>query len=77
MAANLDYDLDNIYTYHPPTKDQQDEYVCLREKAKELAAMMLNYCEDCPELTRALYKLEESNMLANAAIARHSRHYKD
>ena len=64
------YDLDNVYTYHAPKADQPAKYVQLRDKAKELAELVVELCPDSRERSLALTKIEESSMWANASIAR-------
>lgn len=64
------YPLENNFTYHPPKGDQQERYIKLRDKAKELAAMMLECCPESRERSVALTDLEGSVMWANASIAR-------
>lgn len=64
------YDLDNIFTYHPPKEGQQEKYQAIRAKAKELAALMGEECPPSRELSLARTNLEQAVMWANAAIAR-------
>jgi flagellar biosynthesis protein FlhB len=62
--------LDNDYKYHAPKEGQQERYVAIRAKAKELAILM---CENAPlsrELSVALTELDHVVMMTNAAIAR-------
>lgn len=65
-----DYDVNNIFTYHAPISDQLDRYSDIREKAKNLAKLLLEYCPHSRERSLALTKLEESVFWANASIAR-------
>lgn len=62
--------IDNNFTYHPPIKDQAENYIRLREQAKELAYSINSICPESREKSLALTKLEESIMWANASIAR-------
>lgn len=62
-------DLDNWFTYHPPKNDQQERYVAVRDKAKELAQLIVNSTPSCPDQTAALRKLRETVMAVNLAIA--------
>jgi len=62
--------LDNDYVYHAPKDGQQERYVEIRDKAKELALVI---CKDTPpsrEQSDALTSLDHTVMMANAAIAR-------
>lgn len=66
MEARLARD----YTYHAPKGDQQERYVALREKAKELALLIVELTPYSREQSVALTDLEKAIMAANAAIAR-------
>lgn len=62
--------IENNFTYHPPKGDQQDRYVAIRDKAKELA-LLINDCTPASrEQSLAFTSLEECVMHANSAIAR-------
>ena len=62
-------DLDNIFTYHKPFGTQQDRYVALRDKAKELAKLIEESCPDSRERSLAITCVQQTTMWANAAIA--------
>lgn len=64
------YDLENNFTYHAPKEGQQEKYVAIRGKAKELAALMLELCPESRERSVALTELETTMFWANASIAR-------
>jgi hypothetical protein len=61
---------DNNFTYHAPKNDQAERYTELRDRAKDLAEIILTYCPPSREKSLALTKLEECSMWANASIAR-------
>jgi hypothetical protein len=61
--------LENIFTYHSPEGTQNDRYVQLREKAKELASMVNNLCPESREKSLAITSIQQSTMWANASIA--------
>ncbi len=63
-------DLRLRFTYHAPTGDQPIRYERIRAKALELATVLVMLCPPSDEGKRALDKLDEVVMLANAAIAR-------
>jgi hypothetical protein len=67
------YPLDNNFTYHPPFGTQQARYVAIRDKAKELAVLLLESCPESRERSVALTELETSVMWANASIARNEK----
>jgi len=62
--------IDNYFKYHAPKDDQTSRYISIRDKAKELALLIENYCPDSRERSLAMTKLEEFVMWANASIAR-------
>lgn len=61
--------VDNVFTHHPPFGDQVARYHQIREKAKELAALILATTPPSREQSTALTKVQEGMMWANAAIA--------
>ena len=63
-------ELDNVYTYHPPSGSQPERYIKIRDSAKAFAAMILELTPTSREQSLALTKLEEVVMWANSAIAR-------
>lgn len=63
-------DLNNIYTYHEPSKAQDLKYQAIRAYAKQLAAAIEDMCPDSREKALAHTNLEQATMWANAAIAR-------
>jgi hypothetical protein len=67
MATNQQ--IENSFTYHAPKDTQQERYVRLRDKAKELALMFLEDVPNSREQSLAITKLEESIMWANKGIA--------
>ena len=66
------HELITRFTYHAPKDDQPQRYEALRNKAYELAVMIVAVCPDSREESLAITKLEEAIMWANAAIARRS-----
>lgn len=63
------FDLDNLFTYHPPKDDQPERYVKIRAAAKDLARAILESCPSSAERTLAVRKVQEASMWANASIA--------
>ncbi len=72
-----DKDIENNFTYHKPFGDQSERYEKLRNKAKELALLILELCPESREKSLANTKLEESIMWANSSIARNEKEVKD
>ena len=62
--------LDNNFQYHAPKSGQLEKYTQLREKAKEYALLVYELCPVSRERSLALTDIENSNMWANASIAR-------
>lgn len=61
--------INNIFTYHPPFGTQQERYVAIRDKAKELAHLVNEACPESREKSLALTNLQQSVQMANASIA--------
>ena len=62
--------IENNFKYHAPKDGQNDKYVELRSKGKELAYLIDSLCPVSRERSLAMTKLEEVIMWANASIAR-------
>jgi len=62
-------DIENWFTYHSPTKEQQEAYVQLRLSAQALAGTICALTPPSADQTAAIRKLRECVMTANAAIA--------
>ncbi len=62
-------DLDNIFTYHAPVGDQNDRYLAIRAKAKELAVLIQKTTPESREQSAAITDLQRCVQMANAAIA--------
>ena len=65
----MSLDLDNVFCYHAPKGDQQERYIALRTKAKELAALIQASTPASREQSVALTNVQQAVMWANAAIA--------
>ena len=65
--------LENTFTYHKPITDQAERYEVIRNKAKELATILEDYCPTSRELSLAMTNLEQAIMWANASIARNEK----
>lgn len=62
-------DVDNWFSYHTPTGDQDVRYEMIREKAKELATIIIVNTPSSADQTASIRKLRECVMTANASIA--------
>lgn len=67
--------IEELFTYHAPTEEQNAAYLAIREKAKELARVIDANCPRGPDRTAAIRKLREAVMTANACIATHNAVY--
>ena len=63
------FDLDHIFTYHPPTPSDVQKYATLRDAAKAFAQVVVDNVPDGPDKSDAIRKIWEAIMTANAAIA--------
>lgn len=62
--------IERDFTYHAPKAGQPERYTMLREKAKELALLIVDATPQSREQSLALTHLEQAAFYANAAIAR-------
>jgi len=62
MRGTTQEDIDNWFTYHPPTAEQQARYVQLRETFKRLAEDIVALTPSCADQTAALRQLRECSM---------------
>jgi hypothetical protein len=62
-------EIERIFTYHSPVGDQPERYTRLRDKAKELALLILEVTPASADQSDAIRKLRECVMTANASIA--------
>jgi hypothetical protein len=58
------------FTYHAPKAGQPAIYLQLREKAKEMALLINEFCPESREKALAFTQLEDTVFWANASIAR-------
>lgn len=63
-------DIDNRFTYHPPTPERVKAHEAIRAAHKALALTIAEYVHPGREHSLALTNLEQSMFWANAAIAR-------
>ena len=68
--AEINEQLENNFTYHSPKEGQNEKYIAIRAKAKELAYLITELCPKSREQSIAMTELETSIFWANAAIAR-------
>jgi hypothetical protein len=63
------YRLDELFSYHAPTKDQQSKYESIRMAAQNFAVTVLALTPDGADQSEALRLIRTAVMTANAAIA--------
>ncbi len=66
-------DITNWFTYHSPSVDDQENYVAIRDKARELALVILNRTPPSVDQSASIRLLREAVMTANASIACNGR----
>jgi hypothetical protein len=70
MQQDLKIRIQNDFTYHCPPAHKSEDFITLRNKAKELAVLFADLVPNGREQATALTRLEEAVMHANAGIAR-------
>ena len=70
MNASQQAQIERNFTYHPPKPGQLERYTQIREQAKAFALLIAEITPVSREQSLALTYLENSVMMANAAIAR-------
>jgi hypothetical protein len=73
VSTLLTAEIDNWFTYHPPTAGQVPTYEHLRALMKQVAHEVNRVVPDCDEKRVALDHLREATMWANAGIACRTR----
>lgn len=63
----------DIFSYHPPTKEQAEIYNAVNKAFIECALKVNGYMPEGPGMTVAIRKLSEARMAVNAAIALEGR----
>src|SRR2546429_3326713 len=61
--------IDNWFTYHAPTADDQVGYVAIRVAAKALAETIVKHSPTSADQSAAIRLLRDAVMTANASIA--------
>lgn len=69
MPGITQTDLDNWFTYHAPSEEQQVRYRTIREGAKVFAHILLDNSLTSADQTAAMRKLREVVMTINQSIA--------
>lgn len=71
----MDYkELQTRFTYHSSKGNQSERYQQIRDKAHEMATLIVRLTPESREQSLALTALEEAVFWANASIARRENH---
>jgi len=73
ITPEMQAEIDQVFTFHPPHGDQVERYERIRESAKELWEEVVTLTPGSSEQTLARRSLEMFVFWANAAIARNER----
>ena len=60
--------IDDAFTYHPWSTEQEARGVAIRKALVELVGMIIHYVPPCPDRSAAIRKLREARMDCNSAI---------
>jgi len=62
-------DLDNWFTYHPPTQEQVPVFMALRDAGHQFAETIMTLVPNSPDRTVAIRHVRDAVMAANASLA--------
>ena len=62
-------DLDNWFTYHPPTQEQIPVFEALRDAGHEFAEKIMALVPNSPDRSVAIRHVRDAVMCANASLA--------
>lgn len=62
-------DVGHLFTYHPPTPDQVPRFEAITEAARNFAQVVVDNCPETDRTERAVDKIIEARMAANASLA--------
>lgn len=69
ITPDEEKEIDNWFTYHPPTPEKVEQYNFVRSHSKELARYTLEHVPRSADRTAALRSLRATVMAINLAIA--------
>ena len=61
--------IEHVFKYHPPSREQLSKYEAIRQAGKNLATVISSVTPFGEEQSAAILKVREAVMMANAAIA--------
>ena len=68
--------IEELFTYHKPTPEQEESYRHIREAGKALVRCIDNHCPGGPDRTTAVRHVRDAVMTANASIATRNAQYR-
>lgn len=68
--------IEELFTYHKATQEQEIAYVAIRSAAMHLARVIDANCPAGPDRTAAVRHIREGVMTANASIATNNAQYR-
>lgn len=71
MAVLPKSEFESRFTYQPPNPDTQPVFASIRDEGKRFAELISENCPDTREALKAIERVEEAIMWANASVARH------
>ena len=74
MAA--DFDMEHLFSHHPPDDDQAARYRRVRNAGRHFADAIVAACPPSADRSDAIRKVREAMMTANASIALNGRLHK-
>ena len=69
MSTDHGFDLNHIFSYHAPKGDQLEKYQKIRDAGKAFAEIILDNTVVGGDQNRALNKIRDAVMIANASVA--------
>lgn len=61
--------IDDLFTYHPPTEEQRAHYEAIRAAAKDFARVLVAHTPQSPDQSAAVRLLRQCVHTANGSIA--------
>lgn len=65
----MESEIENWFSYHRPSAEDQVKYEAIRASAKAFAAVIADACPPSADRAAAMRRLRETVMIANASIA--------
>jgi hypothetical protein len=69
MGQVNEHNVEEVFTYRPPTEEKIAQYTEIRQGVKAFVDLLLKNCPQCADRTSAIRHVRNAVMEANAAIA--------